>query len=368
MRKGGLAALAEQYGLALGDFLAHFDEGARLHAYELGRQALIEDIGILDLVTIHHHALEAFLSVAEAGMGRIWLARAAEFLGECLAPFEMSQRGYREANGELRRMNLALQEKNEEAARANRELEAFSYSVAHDLRAPLRSIDGFSAILLRDHGGMLDAAGQEYLRLVHASAQRMGQLIDDLLNLSRFARAELHCRPLDLGRMASEVVQRLRQEEPERWVDFRIGASLPPALGDPGLVDAVLQNLIGNAWKYTRQRQPAEIEFGWSPPARAYYLRDNGAGFDMAYAGKLFQVFHRLHSLAQFEGTGVGLAIVRRIVERHGGRIWAEALPERGATFYFTLAADGERPAAADAARAGSALTPRQIPGAPPRQ
>lgn len=363
MNNGGLAALAEQYGLALGDFLARFDEGARLHAYELGRRALIEDAGILDLVTIHHHALEAFLSVAEGSMAKIWLARAAEFLGECLAPFEMSQRGYREANSELRRMNLTLQEKIEEAARANRELEAFSYSVAHDLRAPLRSIDGFSGILMRDHANQLDAGGQEYLRLVHTSAKRMGQLIDDLLNLSRFARAELHCRPLDLAALVGEVVQRLRREQPERQVDFRVEGDLPAAYGDPGLVDAVLQNLLDNAWKYTRRCPLARIEFGWSGEKRAYFVRDNGAGFDMAYAGKLFQVFHRLHSLAQFEGTGVGLAIVRRIVERHGGRIWAEAQPDRGASFYFTLAAEHGAPA--------SATRPFPLPPAPgamPRQ
>lgn len=338
--KTGLAALAEQYGTALGDFLARFDEGARLRAYDLGRRALNEDAGILDIVTIHHLALDTFLRHASSAMTKIWLARAAEFLGECLAPFEMSQRGYREANNELRRLNSILLQKNDEIARANQELEAFSYSVAHDLRAPLRSIDGFSRILLRDHAGRLDEQGLEHLRLVCASAQRMAQLIEDLLNLSRFSRAEVHRRQLDLAAMARDVMQRVRQDEPERRLDFVVADPVPPAQGDPSLLEAVFQNLLGNAWKYTRRCELARIEFGWAPAPAAYFVRDNGAGFDMAYADKLFQVFHRLHSAAEFEGTGVGLAIVQRIIERHGGRIWAEARKDQGASFFFTLPAE----------------------------
>lgn len=335
--KNGLADLAQQYGNALGDFLARFDEDARLRAYELGRQAMNEDAGILDVVTIHHLALDAFLRHASNAMVKIWLARAAEFLGECLAPFEMSQRGYREANKELRRLNGALMHKNEEVARANTELEAFSYSVAHDLRAPLRSINGFSRILLRDHAAQLDEQGLENLRLVCASADRMAQLIDDLLNLSRFSRAEMRRRPLDMAAMASRIMDDIRRDNPGRTFDFVVADPLPPAEGDPGLIEAVLQNLLGNASKYTRYRDVAHIEFGWLPEPSAYFVRDNGAGFDMAYADKLFQVFHRLHSAAEFEGTGVGLAIVRRIIDRHGGRIWVEAEKDRGASFYFTL-------------------------------
>lgn len=338
MNDGSLAKLAEHYGNALGDFLVRFDEAARLRAYELGRQAMSDDAGLLDIVTIHHLALKTFLAHAgSTSMTRIWLARAAEFLGECLAPFEMSQRGYREANQELHRLIAALERKNDEASRANRELEAFSYSVAHDLRAPLRAIDGFSSILLRDHIGQLDDMGQEHLRLVRASAQRMAQLIDDLLNLSRFSRAEVHRMRFDLGSLARDVMERIRQEDPQRQVDFVVGEGMPPVEADPSLLDAVLQNLLGNAWKYTRQQPAARIEFGWEPDAGAYFVRDNGAGFDMSYADKLFQVFHRLHSAAEFEGTGVGLAIVQRIIERHGGRVWANAKKDRGATFYFTL-------------------------------
>lgn len=336
MSEDELTALAEEYGLALDSFLARDDEDARLHAYELGRRALMDEIGLLDIVAIHHLALRGVLGKSCTSSAKVWLARAAEFLGECLGPFEMSQRGYREANHELRRMNDILYAKNEEIARANRELEAFSYSVAHDLRAPLRTIDGFSRIVLRDQAERLDEEGREHLRLVHESVQRMGRLLEDMLQLSRYSRAEMHRRPLDLAAMARETIARLQSEEPERSLDFTVADTLP-ARGDASLIGAVLENLLGNAWKYTRRRPVAIIELGWSPREQAYFVRDNGTGFDMAYAGKLFKVFQRLHSAAEFEGTGVGLSIVQRIIERHGGRIWAEALPEQGATFFFTL-------------------------------
>ncbi|MGE5493209.1 MAG: sensor histidine kinase [Actinomycetota bacterium] len=337
MTDGGLALLAQQYGKALGDFLVKFDESARLEAYELGRQALNEGVALLDVITIHHLTLNRFM--ADGRINQTWLSRASEFLGECLSPFEMSQRGYREANQGLRRMNDVLRQKNEEISRANRELEAFSYSVAHDLRAPLRSIDGFSRILLRDNADQLDDAGREYLRLVRESAQRMGQLLEDMLNLARYSRAEMHFQPVDLAALAREVMERVRQEDRNRKVDFIVPDTLV-AQGDPGLLTAVLENLLSNAWKYSRPRDVARIEFGWSPEHSAYFVRDNGVGFDMAYAGKLFKVFQRLHSVAQFEGTGVGLAIVERIVERHGGKVWAEAQVGQGSTFYFTLAAE----------------------------
>lgn len=334
MTDGGLAHLSQQYSRILGDFLVKFDENARLEAYELGREALTEGVALLDIVTIHHLALNNF--IAQGKINQTWLSRAGEFLGECLSPFEMSQRGYQEANQGLRRMNDVLRQKNEEISRANRELEAFSYSVAHDLRAPLRSIDGFSRILLRDNADQLDDAGREYLRLVRESAQRMGHLLEDMLNLARYSRAEIHFHPVDLAALAREVMERVRQEAPERKVDFIAPDSLT-AKGDPGLLTAVLENLLANAWKYSRPREVAYIEFGWSPEQNAYFVRDNGVGFDMAYVGKLFKVFQRLHSVAQFEGTGVGLAIVERIIERHGGRVWAESEVEQGSTFYFTL-------------------------------
>jgi len=221
---------------------------------------------------------------------------------------------------------------------ANAELESFSYSVSHDLRAPLRSMDGFSQALLEDHGDKLDAEGKKYLQHVRESAQQMARLIDDLLGLSRVTRSELRREPVDLGALARVVLARLQRDEPERKAEILVSDGLV-ANGDAQLLGLVLQNLIGNAWKFTCKTPLARIEFGvqMNGGRRVYFVRDNGAGFDMAYAGKLFGVFQRLHSAAEFEGTGVGLATVQRIVQRHGGRVWAEGQVGRGATFRFTL-------------------------------
>lgn len=238
---------------------------------------------------------------------------------------------------ELEAAELENQRINRDLQRANRELEAFSYSVAHDLRAPLRAIDGFSDLLQRHNAEQLDASGRDNLARVREGAQRMRQLIDDLLELSRCSRASLVREAVDLAALARRIVAGLRESEPARPVEFAVPDHLP-AEGDPRLLTVLLENLLGNAWKYSRQRDPAHIAFGFDAGSAAYFVRDDGAGFDMAYAGKLFQVFQRLHSAAEFEGTGIGLAIVQRIVERHGGRIWAEAEAGRGATFFFTLA------------------------------
>ena len=225
---------------------------------------------------------------------------------------------------------------------ANRELEAFSYAVSHDLRAPLRSIDGFSQALLEDYGDRLDAPGQDYLRRVRAATQRMGELIDDLLELARVTRAELRREPVDLSELARGIVERLREAEPGRQVEFVIAGALA-AEGDPRLLRIVLENLLGNAWKFTSGRPNARIEFGSADRdgERVYFVRDNGVGFDMAYAQRLFGAFQRLHTSAEYPGTGVGLATVQRIIHRHGGRIWAEAQPEAGATFSFALEPPG---------------------------
>jgi signal transduction histidine kinase len=221
---------------------------------------------------------------------------------------------------------------------ANTELEAFSYSVSHDLRAPLRSIDGFSLALLEDCADKLEADGKKYLQNVRQSAQQMARLIDDLLALSRVTRTELRRERMDLTALARAVLSRLQRNEPERKVDVVVSDALM-ADGDPQLLSVALENLIGNAWKFTGKRSAARIELGaqMNGGRRAYFVRDNGAGFDMAYSDKLFGVFQRLHSATEFEGTGVGLATVQRIVRRHGGRIWAEGEVGRGATFFFTL-------------------------------
>jgi DNA-binding response OmpR family regulator len=231
-----------------------------------------------------------------------------------------------------------LERKNRDLAAVNSELEAFSYSVSHDLRAPLRSIDGFSQALLEDYAERLDAQGKRFLNSVRESAQQMAQLIDDLLALSRVTRQELHRSSVDLSALARRIVERLRAEPPARETEIVIAEGLT-AVGDGRLLEVALANLLGNAWKFSGRRERARIEFGQQPDSGhgIFFVRDNGAGFDMTYAEKLFGVFQRLHTTAEFDGTGVGLAIVQRVVHRHGGRIWAEAAPDRGATFYFTL-------------------------------
>jgi light-regulated signal transduction histidine kinase (bacteriophytochrome)/HAMP domain-containing protein len=239
---------------------------------------------------------------------------------------------------ELQERHEALRRNAAELLAANSELDAFAYSVSHDLRAPLRSIDGFSQVLLEDYATKLDESGQDSLRRVRAASQRMGILIDDLLKLARVTRAEMRTEPVDLSDMARDIVNELQRTAPERQVACAIAPGLT-AEGDARLLRVVLDNLLRNSWKYTAKQPEARVEFGSveANGGRAFMVRDNGAGFDMKYADKLFGVFQRLHSAADFEGTGVGLATVRRIINRHGGRIWAEGAVGQGATFYFTL-------------------------------
>jgi signal transduction histidine kinase len=281
---------------------------------------------------------------------RVPLTRADE-IGELATAFNtmaervMEGRQHLEARvaertDELARALEQLEVDAKQLARSNRELEAFSYTISHDLRAPLRSIDGFSDALLSDYADRLDETGKGYLTRVRRAAKRMGQLIDDLLELARVSRVELLSSPVPLDELASRLVRDLRERDPRRAVDVLIQSG-PPAQGDSRLLALVLQNLLENAWKFTAKRADARIEFGVSnegPPV-TYFIRDNGVGFDMAHASKLFGIFQRLHSVDEFPGTGVGLAIVQRIVERHGGRIWADAKPDEGATFFFTLEA-----------------------------
>jgi two-component system NtrC family sensor kinase len=225
-----------------------------------------------------------------------------------------------------------------ELERKNSELEAFSYSVSHDLRAPLRSIDGFSKLLLDDHAGALNVKGKDYLLLVRASAQRMGELIDDLLLLSRVGRADLVRDRVDLSGIARVAAEELQRKDPDRQVTICIEEPLS-AEADDGLMRVLLENLLGNAWKFTANVPAARIEVRTEQKegGTVFFVRDNGAGFDMGYAAKLFNPFQRLHTEAEFPGTGIGLATVHRIVDRHGGRIWADSAVNQGATFYFTI-------------------------------
>jgi PAS domain S-box-containing protein len=239
---------------------------------------------------------------------------------------------------DVQKLNADLRQRAAQLEAANKELESFSYSVSHDLRAPLRSIDGFSHAVLEDYGELLPPAGREYLERVRSSAQRMAELIDDLLNLSRITRAAVHPRFINLSEIAEGIVVTLREQNPERVVTFSVAPDMMVE-ADPHLVHIVLENLLSNAWKFTSKSVPASIEFGQLSKARerTFFVRDNGVGFDMAYADKLFGVFQRLHAMSEYPGTGVGLATVQRIVKIHGGRIWPESAVGRGATFYFTL-------------------------------
>jgi signal transduction histidine kinase len=253
-----------------------------------------------------------------------------------------------------------LEDANRELEGTNRELEAFSYSVSHDLRAPLRSIDGFSQILQEDYDDVLDNEGLDYLGRVRAASGHMATLIDDLLDLSRVGRRPLRREPVDLTSMVTEIIDDLKAAEPDRNVEFVAGRGIE-AWGDVSLLKVALENLLGNAWKFTAREPEARIEFGadWDPGpgfrAPVYYVRDNGAGFDQAYADKLFGAFQRLHGQDEFEGTGIGLATVARIIHRHGGRVWAEGDVGDGATFYFTLGARDFGDRAASSKKAGLA-------------
>lgn len=238
---------------------------------------------------------------------------------------------------QVRDLNRQMERRNADLIAINKELESFSYSVSHDLRAPLRSIDGFSLALLEDAQDKLGPEDKEHLQRVRAATARMGQLIDDLLGLARTARRELVREKVDLSRLAQEVVSQLQMAEPERRPTVMIAPNLL-VNGDRQLLRVMLENIFGNAWKFTSKRRDARIEFGVQPGhPPVFFLRDNGAGFDMKYADKLFGAFQRLHDGSEFPGSGVGLASVQRIVNRHEGRIWAESTVGRGATFYFVL-------------------------------
>lgn len=259
-------------------------------------------------------------------------------LGESM---EVMRRRLLSDRGSLQELTATLERRVEERTRqlqvSNTELESFSYSVSHDLRAPLRSIDGFSRALLEDFGGTLRPDARDYLARIQANAQRMRQLIDNLLRLSRVTQGTLELDTVDLSALAREILNELRRDDPQRDPKWIVQDGVT-AVADERLIRPVLENLLGNSWKFTRQNPNPCIEFGMEDAnGRVYYVRDNGAGFDMAYADRLFGAFQRLHGAAEFEGTGIGLATVQRVIHRHGGEIWADAEVGRGATFYFTL-------------------------------
>lgn len=370
--RGGPARddLEKRYAALLREYVSGTSE-ALTRADVLGSEALAAGVSVLDLVMLHHEALQAIHVGAPGEAPSILLA--GRFLSESLSPFERALRALEEnprplglaetqagRDSDLERsrdhlnalldasvaIDVTEHRRSEEAVlrakaaadSASRELESFSYSVAHDLREPLRSIDGFSQALLEDCAEQLDEQGAKYLCYVRESAQRMGQMIDDLLSLSRVSRGEIQVARVDLSALACRIAERLKETESMRDVEFVIEDGVTAA-GDARLLQIALENLLDNAWKFTSKRPRARIEFGRMrlDDRSVNFVRDNGAGFDMTRAPKLFGPFRRLHSASEFPGRGIGLAIVERIVRRHGGRVWAEAAVDVGATLYFTL-------------------------------
>jgi signal transduction histidine kinase/PAS domain-containing protein len=262
------------------------------------------------------------------------LVNATTMIGSIIRR-RQAEDGLKQLNQELERR---IDSRTAQLTAANQELDAFAYSVSHDLRAPLRAVDGFTQALTEDFGSALPPEAQGYLERIRSGCSRMGALIDDILRLSRLTRTDLQWQPLDLSAMAMEIIEEIKTEAPQRMVEWRIAADLTTE-ADPAMMRAVLDNLLANAWKYSAKTLHATIEFGRADldHEAAFFVKDNGAGFDMRYSDKLFKAFQRLHPSNQFTGNGIGLATVQRIIHRHGGRIWAEAQVDAGATFYFTL-------------------------------
>jgi light-regulated signal transduction histidine kinase (bacteriophytochrome) len=342
-QQGRVQAVADIYSAGLSDchikILAQFQVRANLAV------PLLQGEHLWGLLCIH-----------QCRAPRQWQSTEIEFVNqianhlgvalqhaELLAKLQAEIIERQQAQQRAQDLNQGLQQAVTELKAVNKELETFSYSVSHDLRAPLRSIDGFSLALLEDCNEQLDTTGHDYLRRIRGATQRMGHLIDDLLTLSRVIRSDMRRESVDLSRIASQICTDLQQAHPERQVELVVRPDTI-AQGDSRLLHTILENLLNNAWKFTIKTTPAKIEFGAidstaTAPA-TYFVRDNGVGFDMAYADKLFSPFQRLHSIIEFPGNGIGLATVQRIVHRHGGRTWAEGGLERGATFYFTLATE----------------------------
>ena len=333
MRSGPLTNL--DYTAGLRAYLEEPGESALAAAYDLGRAAMDSGAGVINIVGAH---AEAVGSILDGSPADAISARSIPFLVECLAPLEMAHRGFMEANRALQTANADLELRTGQLQTANKELESFAYSVSHDLRAPLRAIDGFSQTVTEDCAPLLDDAGRFAIERIRANAIRMERLIDDMLHLARISHGELSCGPTDLGALARQIVAELREQQPDRHLDVRIADGLVADV-DPDFMRIALANLLSNAFKFTGRQAAPRIDFASETRDGevVYYVRDNGAGFDMAYADQAFRPFERLHSQDEFTGTGIGLATVQRVIRRHGGRIWADAAIGRGATFSFTL-------------------------------
>ena len=334
----------EMMGKQVFDFMD--EEGRVLAAYnlELRRQG---QSGVLDFKFIRKDGQPVWTMMSSNPLHD----EEGRYVGALAMMTDITRR--REAEEQVRHLNAQLEQRIAERTAqlefSNRELEAFAYSVAHDLRAPLRSISNFTLALTEDCSDKLDATGQDYVQRIRASAKRMSELIDGILSLSRVNRTEFEAVGVNLSALARSITEQLQRWQPQRTVRFLLQEGLVDR-GDVQLLRLVLENLLGNAWKFTREKSAAEIEFGATPTedgkGRVYFVRDNGAGFDMEFRAKLFGVFQRLHTQQEFEGNGVGLATVQRIIRRHGGRVWGEGFVGQGATFYFTLHDPTETPSA----------------------
>jgi len=329
-----------EYSVALRSFLDGGGQASLNRARDLGRKALGGGLGVLEVAALHQRTIEVVVLATPPAQRPQFVKAAGDFLRELLSAFDAMFRGQRAVRDELSGLHGRLAREREATERVNREFDAFCRSVSHDLRGPLHGIDGLSQALLEDYDEKLDARGKEFLRYLSQSAQRMERLIEGLLALGRVTRSELSPSRIDMSALVQTVCDRLGAAEPGREVEVVVEDSVT-AWGDPALVEAVLENLLANAWKFTTSRQEARIEFGCREDVdtTTYFVRDNGAGYDARFAGKLFSAFQRLHSVKEFPGIGIGLAKVQRIVHLHGGRVWSEGEVNRGATFYFTLPA-----------------------------
>ncbi|MBD2353102.1 GAF domain-containing protein [Tolypothrix sp. FACHB-123] len=341
-QQGRIQAVADIYNYGLSDchveVLAQFQIRANLVV------PLLQGDNLWGLLCIHQCRAPREWQATEIEFATEIASHLAVALqhAELLADVQAEVRERQQAEQAVTSLNQGLQRAIIELQAVNKELEAFSYSVSHDLRAPLRSIDGFSQALLEDYQDQLDDTGKDYLHRIRSATQRMGQLIDDLLNLSRLMRSDIQLETVDISLLARRIGTELQESHPERQVELIVQPGLT-AQGDSRLLQMLLTNLLDNAWKFTSKHDRARIDFGAIPQESGvpvYFVRDDGAGFNMAYTNKLFSPFQRLHRVDEFPGTGIGLAIVQRIVHRHGGRVWAEGFVEQGATFYFTLVAD----------------------------
>lgn len=341
--KSDMEAMYERFSL-YGTIVAAVVVASFLLAYGLSRrfQRQISEPILALANTASAVAERGDYSVRARRTGKAEFVVLTDAFNQMLDRIHDGDRALRYSEEELRRLNSELeqrvQERTRELEEANKELESFSYSVSHDLRAPLRAVDGFSRILLEDYGGKLDEDGKRVLDVICSNTQNMGRLIDDLLAFSRLGRKPIEPAPIDMRDLADDVFQQLKFGLTDQKIQFKL-APLPGTTGDPALIRQVFVNLLSNAAKYSKPRAEAVIEVNGRAENGdcVYYVKDNGVGFDMTYAQKLFGVFQRLHSVEEFEGTGVGLAIVQRIVHRHGGRVWAEGKVDEGATFYFSL-------------------------------